>query len=63
MGVPCGVEVVGSLQGYQEGGARHNPLGFTPDVQGSLPLEEVAHRLDIGYTINDREDRKYQKPT
>jgi L-fucose isomerase-like protein len=39
-----------------------NHLGFcygdiTPE------LAEVAHRLDIGYTIYDREGRKYQKPT
>ncbi|UCH58064.1 MAG: hypothetical protein JSV18_03985 [Candidatus Bathyarchaeota archaeon] len=39
-----------------------NHLGFcygdiTPE------LAEVAHRLDIGYTVYDREGRKYQKPT
>lgn len=39
-----------------------NHLGFcygdiTPE------LAEVAHRLDIGYTIYDCEGRKYQKPT
>jgi L-fucose isomerase-like protein len=39
-----------------------NHLGFaygdiTPE------LAEVAHRLDIGYTIYDGEGRKYQKPT
>ena len=39
-----------------------NHLGFaygdiTPE------LAEIAHRLDIGYTIYDMEGRKYQKPT
>jgi L-fucose isomerase-like protein len=39
-----------------------NHLGFaygdiTPE------LAEVAHRLDIGFTIYDREGRRYQKPT
>jgi L-fucose isomerase-like protein len=39
-----------------------NHLGFcygdvTPE------LAELAHRLDIGYTIYDGEGRRYQKPT
>ena len=39
-----------------------NHLGFcygdiTPE------LAEVAHRLDIGYTVYDKDGRKYQKPT
>ncbi len=39
-----------------------NHLGFTyGDITPALA--EVAHRLDIGYTIYDREGRKYQKPT
>lgn len=39
-----------------------NHLGF---AYGDLTpvLSEVAHRLDIGYTIYDREGRKYTKPS
>ena len=39
-----------------------NHLGF---AYGDLTpvLAEVAHRLDIGYTIYDREGRKYTKPS
>ena len=39
-----------------------NHLGF---AYGDLTpvLTEVAHRLDIGYTIYDREGRKYSKPS
>jgi len=39
-----------------------NHLGF---AYGDITpgLAEVAHRLDIGYTIYDGEGRKYQKPT
>ncbi len=32
-------------------------------VAGRAQLAEIAHRLDIGYTIYDMEGRKYQKPT
>jgi len=39
-----------------------NHLGF---AYGDLTpeLAEVAHRLDIGYTIYDRDGRRYHKPT
>ncbi|RLI09334.1 hypothetical protein DRO42_04425 [Candidatus Bathyarchaeota archaeon] len=39
-----------------------NHLGF---AYGDLTpeLAEVAHRLDIGFTIYDRDGRRYQKPT
>jgi L-fucose isomerase-like protein len=39
-----------------------NHVGF---AYGDLTpvLTEVAHRLDIGYTIYDREGRKYTKPS
>ncbi|HUS79536.1 MAG TPA: hypothetical protein VM050_12850, partial [Patescibacteria group bacterium] len=39
-----------------------NHLGFSyGDI--TPELAEIAHRLDIGYTIYDVEGRKYQKPT
>ncbi len=39
-----------------------NHLGFSyGDI--TPELAEIAHRLDIGYTIYDGEGRKYQKPT
>jgi hypothetical protein len=39
-----------------------NHLGF---AYGDITPElvEIAHRLDIGYTIYDMEGGKYQKPT
>jgi L-fucose isomerase len=39
-----------------------NHLGFSyGDITPAL--SEIAHRLDIGFTIYDKEGRKYQKPT
>jgi L-fucose isomerase-like protein len=39
-----------------------NHLGFSyGDITPALA--EIAHRLDIGFTIYDKEGRKYQKPT